>query len=116
MYSIFEKLCKERNVTPYRVGKETGITTATFSHWKKGNYTPKQEKLEKIANYFGVSLDYLITGEEQKSNFDTENAELLLKIHKDTKLLAALEKYFELPDDRKKLIVDNINMLSGGEK
>ena len=65
MYSNFEKLCSERNVTPYRVCKETGIPTATISNWKAGRYTPKQDKLKRIADFFGVSVDFLITGKEE---------------------------------------------------
>ena len=56
-YEAFEKLCKERGVTPYRVAKETGVTTATLSSWKTGKYTPKSEKLQKLADYFGVNAD-----------------------------------------------------------
>lgn len=72
MYEIFEKLCKINNITPYRVCKETGLTTATISNWKAGRYTPKADKLQKIADYFGVSLSYLMTGEEpaEKPNSD----------------------------------------------
>ena len=66
MYEIFEKLLNERGVTAYKVAKETGVTTATLTSWKQGKYVPKQEKLQKIADYFGVSLDYLLTGEEKK--------------------------------------------------
>jgi transcriptional regulator with XRE-family HTH domain len=62
MYDIFEKLCVLNNVTPYRVCKETGITTATISNWKAGRYVPKQDKMKKIADFFGVSVDYLMTG------------------------------------------------------
>ncbi|ODA05869.1 helix-turn-helix domain-containing protein [Paenibacillus polymyxa] len=60
MYEIFEELLKKHNVTAYRVAKETGITTATFTSWKQGKYTPKQDKLQKIADYFGVTVDYLM--------------------------------------------------------
>ena len=66
MYEIFERLCKEKGVTAYRVCKETGLTTATISNWKAGRYTPKQEKMQKIADYFGVSLIYLMTGKDEK--------------------------------------------------
>ena len=65
MYEIFEKLCIQHNVTPYRVCKETGITTATISNWKAGRYVPKADKLQKIADYFGVSLSYLMSGKEE---------------------------------------------------
>ena len=62
MYEIFEKLCTEKGVKPYRVCKDTGITTATISNWKAGRYVPKSDKMQKIADYFGVSLEYLQTG------------------------------------------------------
>lgn len=68
MYKIFEQLLKEHKVTAYRVAKETGITTATLTSWKQGKYTPKQEKLQKIADYFGVTVDYLIGASEEKTN------------------------------------------------
>lgn len=67
MYEIFKKLCDEKGVTPYRVCKETGLTTSTLSNWKAGRYTPKQDKMQKIADYFGVTIDYLMTGEEKES-------------------------------------------------
>lgn len=62
MYEIFEKLCKEKGITPYRVCKDTGLTTATLSNWKAGRYVPKADKMQIIADYFGVSLEYLRTG------------------------------------------------------
>ncbi len=60
MYEIFAQLCKQHGVTPYKVSKETGVSQPTLSEWKKGTYTPKQDKLQKIADYFGVTLDYLM--------------------------------------------------------
>ena len=67
MYKKFEELLKKNNVTAYRVAKETGVTTATLTSWKQGKYTPKMEKLQKIADYFGVTTEYF-TGEEKKEN------------------------------------------------
>lgn len=65
MYSIFEELLKKHNVTAYKVSKATGVTTATLTSWKQGVYTPKADKLQKIADYFMVPLDYL-TGANPK--------------------------------------------------
>lgn len=67
MYEIFEKLLEKYGVTPYKVSKATGIATATLSDWKNGKSTPKLDKMQKIADYFGVSLDYLL-GNEEKEN------------------------------------------------
>lgn len=72
MYEIFENLLKERGITAYKVAQDTGITTATLSSWKKGRYTPKREKLQKIADYFGVTVDYLMTGKEEQKEKTVE--------------------------------------------
>lgn len=64
MYEKFKKLLDSRGVTPYRVSKETGLSTATLSDWKTGKSKPKQDKLIKIADYFGVTVDYLMTGQD----------------------------------------------------
>lgn len=66
-YEIFEKLCEKKGITAYRVSKETGVTTATLTSWKQGKYTPKREKLQKIADYFGVTVEYF-TGEEKNDD------------------------------------------------
>ncbi|NSB15871.1 helix-turn-helix domain-containing protein [Clostridium beijerinckii] len=58
MYSKFAELLKENSVTAYRVAKETGIPTSTLSDWKTGRSTPKIDKLQKIANYFDVSITH----------------------------------------------------------
>lgn len=63
MYSKFEELLKEKGVTPYRVHKETGISTATLSDWKNGKSQPKKDKIEKLCDYFEVPLSYFY-GEE----------------------------------------------------
>ena len=64
MYEIFEQLMKLHGYTAYRVSVETGIAQSTLSDWKKGKSTPKADKIQKIADLFHVSVDYLMTGEE----------------------------------------------------
>lgn len=59
MYEIFVQLCKERGVSPYQVSKETGIAQSTLTNWKNNTYRIRENTLEKLANYFGVSLAYL---------------------------------------------------------
>ncbi len=59
-YVNFEQLLTERGTTTYKVAKETGISNSTFSDWKSGRSTPKLDKMQRIAAYFGVSLDCLM--------------------------------------------------------
>ncbi len=65
MYEIFVKLLEKYGVTAYKVSKATGIGGSTFTDWKNGRSVPKQDKLQKIADYFGVTIDYLMTGKEE---------------------------------------------------
>lgn len=58
MYQKYEKLCKEKGVVTSVVCKELDLDPSSISHWKKGNFTPKADKILKIADYFGVSMDY----------------------------------------------------------
>lgn len=66
MYEIFERLLKEKNLKGADVTRATGIASSTLTDWKKGRYTPKQDKLQKIADFLGVSLEYLTTGKEKE--------------------------------------------------
>ena len=72
MYEIFEKLLMERGVTAYKVAKATGISTGSMTDWKKGRSAPKVDKLQKIADYFGVTVDYLMTGKEEGTATNSE--------------------------------------------
>lgn len=60
MYQRFEELLRNKNVTAYRVSKETGIPASTFTDWKTGKSKPKVDKLKKIADYFNVTIEYFL--------------------------------------------------------
>lgn len=65
MYDVFVQLLQKYGVTTYKVAKETGISQTTFSNWKSGRSMLKTDALQKIADYFGVTIDYLMTGKEE---------------------------------------------------
>ena len=66
MYERFVELLQKYNTTPYKVSQATGISNGSLSDWKSGRSKPKYESLVKIAQYFGVSVDYLLCNEKQK--------------------------------------------------
>lgn len=66
MYEIFEQLLQKYGVTSYKVAKEAGVTQTALSNWKTGRSTPTVKTLQKIADYFGVTVDYLMTGKDEK--------------------------------------------------
>lgn len=72
MYDIYVRLRDEKGVKDSDVAKATGITKSTFTDWKKGRSVPKDEKIQKIADYFGVSAYYLRTGKTREIVIDAK--------------------------------------------
>ena len=70
-YRRFCELLELNNTTVYRVSKSTGISASTFTDWKNGRSVPKTDKMKRIADYFGISLDYLLG-----SNDDSDSAQV----------------------------------------
>ena len=65
-YDIVNNLCKERKTTITRMSEDIGLSNAAPTSWRKGS-TPKLSTLEKIAEYFDVSVDYLRGAETKKA-------------------------------------------------
>lgn len=61
----FFSLCLENGTKPNPVCKELGFSTATPTHWKNGS-VPNADVLIKIAEYFNVSVDYLLGKSDKK--------------------------------------------------
>jgi transcriptional regulator with XRE-family HTH domain len=84
---------KANGFTAYKVSVETGIAQSTLSDWKKGKSTPKADKMQKIADLFNVSVDYLMTGKEKEGgetyylNEETADMAQKLFLNKELRLL-----------------------------
>ena len=57
-------LMAEKGVNAKQVTDTLHMSGSSFTDWKKGRASPGVEALSKLAPYFNVSLDYLITGHE----------------------------------------------------
>lgn len=62
VYERIENLRHSRKISQGKLEKELGFSNGSISKWK--NSMPTPERLKKIADYFGVSMDYLVNGEE----------------------------------------------------
>ncbi len=81
MYERFMQLLQEKNITAYRVSKETGVTQTTLSDWKTGRGTPRTATLQKIADYFNVSLDWLTGNSEYRSRSEYNGSQELSNVY-----------------------------------
>lgn len=59
----FQKLCESAGLKPTPLGNQLGIPSATIVKWKKGTI-PNGTTLLKLAEYFNVSVDYLLGNEK----------------------------------------------------
>jgi repressor LexA len=62
-WEIFYNLCKKSGTSPNAVAKELEFSSGSVTFWKKGK-TPQYNSLKKIADYFGVSVEYLLGNEQ----------------------------------------------------
>ncbi len=65
-----QKLAIDNQTTLKAVTRDIDISNSSFTDWKKGRGIPSVEKVCKIADYFGVSLDFLAYGEQQAAQTD----------------------------------------------
>lgn len=71
-------LSDERKVTFAEVEREIGISNGQIRRWD--NVSPKSETLQKVADYFDVSTDYLLGRTEKKRYYDlTDKDELAIQ-------------------------------------
>lgn len=116
MYEIYCKLRDSLGLKDADVAKATGIGRPTFSDWKYGRSTPKIEKRQAIADFFGVSLEYLNTGKDESNEYSIDSSLLFGQIKHDERLYNALSKYFELSDDGKERVLNVLETMINGEK
>ena len=100
----FESLMRERNLTKAQLIRATGITEGAIDGWRKKGTLPTSEYLGRLADFFEVSVDYLLgrqsdIGIVEVQHELTVDQEELLKIYnrlssQDKSQLLALAKRF----------------------
>jgi transcriptional regulator with XRE-family HTH domain len=68
---------EQNNIKANKLCRDLELSESSITDWKKGKAIPSVKALDKIAKYFNVSLDWLITGEERCQPLDKEDTELL---------------------------------------
>lgn len=70
LFENVSRLCAERGITFCALEKATGIGNGAIGKWGKEGRSPRVENVKRVADYFGVTLDELMsedqTGETAK--------------------------------------------------
>ena len=83
-FDVFKKLCMEKGVSPTKASEEIGFSKGSVSYWRKKynegvDAKPDSYTAAKIADYFGVSVDYLLGRTDDPVDYDA-NGEALAEI------------------------------------
>lgn len=77
LYNVLVGLCEERGITGYRMCKDVGIQPSIMTDLKMGRRSGlKADTAQKIADYFGVSVGYLLGTEQEKKPLINDDEEL----------------------------------------
>ncbi len=89
-YKIFTKMCKKNSLSPTETLKKMGLSTSKLTAWKNGSI-PNGTILLLISEFFGITVDYLLTGIETMSlnNNMPDDEQRLLHMYS---LLSDMEK------------------------
>lgn len=96
-----KNLRKSRNLLQKDMAKILGVSVSTYCYWEKGDFQPDNEALKKIADYFGVTIDYLL-GYEQQAPPPTET---LTDGEK-----ALLDLFKRVPTEQQSLVLEMIKV------
>ena len=83
-----KELCRLKGISQGRMEKEIGISNGASSKWKTSS--PSLDILKKLSEYFGVSIDYLMTGKEKAGGetyyFNEETKKIAQKVFENKSL------------------------------
>lgn len=98
LYNIISELCVERGISGYRLCKDIGIQPSIITDLKMGRQSGlSAANMNKIANYFGVTVGYLL-GDEQKEK-PAPKAESGKEISDETLMFALWGDVDDIDDD-----------------
>jgi transcriptional regulator with XRE-family HTH domain len=97
-----------------RLASMIGVSRSACSQWERGHATPSVDNIAKLAQIFGVGFEWLATGRESihragEVEEKGEEYESYIKLPIDGKEI--LERYYQLPDKKKKLILELMRLL-----
>lgn len=117
-YETIKKLCKENGVTVTKLERE--IKIAKGSLCKVNTNKPSMEKVQKIADYFNVSVDYLMGAEEKEDSpvyyTNEETAKLAQEMFEDEDMRSLFHMKRTMPPERFKAHMEFMKNLYNQEK
>ncbi|WP_217609020.1 helix-turn-helix domain-containing protein [Bacillus sp. GbtcB10] len=104
------QLRKNKKLTQEQMAEKIGIHRGTYANYERGHRQPDYDTLLKIADFFEVSVDYLLRGEEHYKELASE-----INKRPDTRYAAIDGHDFE-DDEKDEILVNALKQIDGLEK
>lgn len=78
------------------VAKAVGVSTGTFCDWVKGRAYPRMDKVQLLAEYFGIKMSDLVEDENVRTETVTDKEQLILDL------------FHKIPDEKKEFVIKMI--------
>lgn len=112
MYEVFEKLLKEKGIKVSDFCKATGLSAGTMSDWKSGRYALKAEKLKIVADFFGVSVEYIMTGKQPENYYlNSETATIAQEVFDNPELRMLFDAARDVKPENIKLAAEMLKRM-----
>ena len=79
MFERIDRLLLENDFNDTDLATIAGVGKSTVSGWRSGRYNPKEDKLQRIADYFGVSVDWLVGIDDYRTKGTQTTMDILFK-------------------------------------
>lgn len=104
---IIRKLREEEKLTQGYIAKRLGVVQQTYSNYERGNTEVPLEHLSKLADYYGVSIDYMVG----RTSFRKPATELNEEYSRNKTTGTVLSEMLWLENDSREKLLDYIEFL-----
>lgn len=113
---VLKELRKSKNLSQVELAYALGFSAGLIGMYESGRRKPSYEALECIADFFNVSIDYLM-GKDTKSIYylDPEAAQMAQEIYENPDLRILMDASRKVSKDDIQLVIDMVNRLKGDE-
>ncbi len=116
-YEVIKELCKSNGIAVTALEKELGFARGSLC--KVNTNKPSMEKVQKLANYFNVSVEYLLTGDEKETGeayyLNDETREIAQAVFENPDLRSLFDMSRKMPPERLKAHIEFMKNLYNQE-
>lgn len=113
MKDKLKQLRKKRGITAESFAQDIGVPLSTYTKWEFGSASPRYDKLLIIADYYGVSTDYLLGRTDKPESSDL--SDVLKEMQLDSSTRAIICAFAELGEDQRTEFIKTLRQLSHSE-